>query len=143
MLPDNHVDNLIPQQAPFVMISELLAVDERSARTRLHISAGNVLVDKGRFTEAGLVENMAQTAAARAGYQAKASGTPVQVGYISAVKNLQVTRLPEAGQELITEIEITDTVFNTMLLTGKVWCNGDLIAGCEMSVFLQSTEDNE
>lgn len=143
MLPDSKVHNLIPQQVPFVMISELLEVDKQTARTRFAISTDNVLVIDGYFTEAGLVENMAQTAAARAGYQAKVNNEAIEVGYISAVKNLQITALPKAGQELITGIEITDTVFNTRVLAGKVWCNEELIASCEMSVFIQPIEGTE
>ena len=48
------------------------------------------MVDSGYFTEGGLMENMAQTAAARAGYLAKAENKPVSGGYIGAVKDFEV-----------------------------------------------------
>ena len=40
---------------------------ENQAQTQFLITAENVLTDKGYFTEAGLMENIAQTAAAHAG----------------------------------------------------------------------------
>ncbi len=136
MLPDTDVLLLIPQRPPFVMISGLLATDERITRTCLYIDVNNVLVDDGYFTEAGLIENVAQTAAARAGCQARAENRAVDAGYISAVKNLRVFGLPQAGQELITEIEVQDQVFTTTLIIGRVWCSGQLVMSCEMSIFI-------
>ena len=47
------------------------------------------------FKEPGLVENIAQTAAARAGYISHTENKPVLVGYIGAVNNLQVFSLPK------------------------------------------------
>ena len=56
------------------------------------------------FTEPGLLENIAQTAAARAGYEAKKENEPVRVGYIGAVKNFEVFDLPGLHDMIETEI---------------------------------------
>ena len=50
------------------MVSSLLSVDERSARSSFTINIENVFVKNNIFQEAGLMENIAQTAALRAGY---------------------------------------------------------------------------
>ena len=44
-----------------------------------------MLVSNGEFSEAGLMENIAQTAAARAGYIAVMENKPVAIGYIMSV----------------------------------------------------------
>ncbi len=137
MLPDANITALIPQQQPFVMIDELLYADNKIVRTRFRIDAVNVLTENGRFTEAGLIENIAQTAAAGAGYRAKMQQLPVNVGYITVVKNLVIEALPVIGQELITEIEIHDQIFNTTMITGRIRCNEQQIASCEMNILIQ------
>ena len=127
---------LIPQKPPFVMVDELLACADNTATTRLTIQADNIFVQDGEFKEPGLVENIAQTAAARSGYVSKTENRPVPVGYIGAVNNLQVHALPGTGDELITEITIENQIFDVTLISGKITCNGNIIVQCTMKIFI-------
>jgi predicted hotdog family 3-hydroxylacyl-ACP dehydratase len=135
LLPVDNILSLIPQKPPFVMVSRLLYVDEYCTRSSFHINADNVFVKDNTFQEAGLLENMAQTAALRAGYLAKAQDKPVAVGYIGAVKDLEIFNLPKVDDELITEITIKDQIFDVTIFSGKVWQDKNLLAQCEMKVF--------
>ncbi len=128
--------SLIPQQPPFVMIDQLVYSDETVTRCSFIVKEDNVLTIQGKFTEAGLLENIAQTAAARAGYMAQAENKPVQAGYIGAVKNLEIFSVPLVNDELHTEIKIEDQVFDVTMISGKVWCNDKLLAQCEMKIFM-------
>ena len=120
------------------MISKLLSSDEGSTRTSFQIREENIFVEKGFLREPGLMENIAQTAAARAGYMARMANMPVQVGYIGAVKNLEIIGdLPKAGEELITEIKIKDQVFDVTIISGTIWCKEVVVAQCEMKIFIQ------
>ena len=92
------------------MVGQLLYSDESTTRTAFRITEENIFVENGRFREPGLMENIAQTAAARAGYIARMANLPVQVGYIGAVKNLEIADLPMTGDELITEITIKTSI---------------------------------
>jgi predicted hotdog family 3-hydroxylacyl-ACP dehydratase len=130
--------SLIPQKAPFVFIDKLLDYDECGAKTSFKIKAENVLVVNGMFTEAGIMENIAQTAAARAGRLALKEGKPVIAGYIGSVKNFEVFNVPKVNEELITEIKIENQVFNITIISGIVTCNNVLIAQCEMNIFIGS-----
>lgn len=118
------------------MVGKLLYVDETTTKSSFIISPDNVLVKDGVFQEAGLMENIAQTAALRSGYIANTENKPVEVGYIGAIKDFEVFNLPKANDELITEITIENQVFNVTVLLGKVWHNGELLAQCEMKVFI-------
>ncbi len=138
-LPQNAAE-LIPQAPPFMMIDELIYTDERKSRTTFMIADDNVMVTNGHLTGGGLLENMAQTAAARAGYKAKIEGKPVQSGYIGAVKDMEVNFLPPVGSWIITEITETNQVFNVTVVKGKVWYNSLLAASCEMKLFLNEEE---
>ncbi|HTI07825.1 MAG TPA: hypothetical protein VL832_04685 [Puia sp.] len=137
MILEEDILPLIPQRPPFVMIHKLLSSDEHSTRTSFLVTEENIFVEKGLFREPGLMENIAQTAAARAGYLARKNNLPVQVGYIGAVKNLEIAGLPETGDELITEIKIKDQVFDVTIISGTVWCRDTLIAECEMKIFIR------
>jgi predicted hotdog family 3-hydroxylacyl-ACP dehydratase len=134
-LPVNDITSLIPQKQPFVMVDKLLLVDETSTRSSFVIEPGNVFVKNGFFQEAGLMENIAQTAALRAGYLALTDNKPVANGYIGSVRNFEVFQLPQINDELLTEVSIENRVFNVTILTGKIWLNTTLIASCEMKVF--------
>lgn len=135
-----NIETLIPQRPPFVMIDKLLAFNETTTRTGLHIKTDNIFVEHGLFKEPGLVENIAQTAAARAGYIAKTENKPVQTGYIGAVNNLHIFMLPKTGDELITEITIENQIFDVTLISGKISCNNELIAQCNMKIFINQTK---
>jgi len=126
----------IPQREPFVMVDEILEVSETSTRSKFLIRPDNIFIEKGYFKEPGLVENIAQTAAAREGYIAHTENKPVLVGYIGAIKNLEVFFLPKTGDELITEIIIEQQIFAVTLITGKIFCNGKILAQCEMKIFI-------
>lgn len=139
-LSPQNILELIPQASPFVMIGQLVYSDEQTSKSTFTIADDNCMVQDGYFTEGGLLENIAQTAAARAGYEAKAQTRPVSGGYIGAVKNLEVFFLPKAGRELRTEITIENQIFNVSVIAGHVWCNNELAASCEMKVFLNAEE---
>ncbi len=126
---------LIPQRPPFVMVDKLLSSDENSTQTAFRVNEENVLVVEGKFSEAGLMENIAQTAAARAGYIAMMENKPIAVGYIGAVKNLEIFDLPKINDELVTEVKIENQVFDVTVISGTVRRNDIVMAQCEMNIF--------
>lgn len=136
MIAESDILALIPQKPPFVMVDELLFSDDNITRTGFTVTADNVFVINGLFSEAGLMENMAQTAAAGSGNMARIENRPVATGYIGQVKNLEVFELPKIGDWLNTEITIEVQVFEAAIVSGKVTCNDVLIAQCEMKIFI-------
>ena len=128
--------SLIPQRAPFVMVDELIYSDEKITRTKFLVLKDNILVEEGKLREPGLLENIAQTAAARAGYMALMEQKPVRVGYIGAIKNILINNLPNINDELITEITIENQIFDVSLISGKILSNGLILAQCEMKIFI-------
>ncbi|HMI79082.1 MAG TPA: hypothetical protein VK484_09810 [Ferruginibacter sp.] len=142
MITTYDIDVLIPQKAPFVMIDKILSFSETTTSTGFVIKADNIFVENGIFKEPGLVENIAQTAAARAGYISKTENKPVLVGYIGAVNDLQVFSLLQTGDELITEITIENQIFDVTLISGKITCKDTLIAQCKMKIFINKLKNS-
>jgi predicted hotdog family 3-hydroxylacyl-ACP dehydratase len=129
--------SVIPQRPPFVMVDQLISCDEISSYTTFKVKDENVLVYKGELSEAGLIENIAQTAAAGVGYIAQQKGEPILTGYIGAIKNLEVFALPKAGDVIETKVTIETQVFDVTIISGSVNCNGELLAKCEMKIFVK------
>lgn len=130
------ITRFIPQRPPFVMIDKIIESGEKTTMSSFMVKADNLFVENGVLKEPGLVENIAQTAAARAGYTALDSGEPVRVGYIGAIRNLEISGFPEINDEIITEIRIEKQIFDVSMITGKISCKGNTIASCEMKIFI-------
>jgi len=141
MIAIENIETLIPQKPPFVMIDKLIDFCEITTTTGLTVKADNIFVENGVFKEPGLVENIAQTAAARAGYDSQIQNKPVLVGYIGAINSLQVFSLPKTGDELVTQITTQNQVFNVTLIAGKITCKGELIAQCTMKIFINQPKN--
>jgi predicted hotdog family 3-hydroxylacyl-ACP dehydratase len=136
-----NIESLLPQSAPFVMIDKLLYSDETITRSGLLIQEDNIFVVDGELREPGLVENIAQTVAVRAGYISRQENNPVLVGYIGSVNNLEILALPKTGDELVTEITIENQIFDITIISGKVFCNDQLIAQCQMKIFINKVKN--
>jgi 3-hydroxyacyl-[acyl-carrier-protein] dehydratase len=131
----------IPQRPPFVMIDSIVSADEKESITSFTIREGHLFVENGYFTEPGLIENMAQTAAAGTGFYAQQQGKPAPVGYIGALKGLNVTRLPFVDETITTTVTFVHQVMNAHIVQGKVSVGEFEMATCELKIFLQ--EDNQ
>ena len=118
------------------MVSTLTYFDDFCTRSTFHVSKDNVFVKNNNFQEAGLLENMAQTAALGAGYKAKSLNKPVSLGYIGSVKDFEIFTLPKINADLITEVTIQDQIFDVMICSGKIWQDETLVAQCKMKVFI-------
>lgn len=134
MITEN-ILQFIPQRHPFVMIDTLLLADEKSTRTNFTIKQENIFCEDEFFSEAGLLENIAQTAAAGAGYKEQMRNEKISGGYIAGVKNFQVAFLPKINDMLTTETIVIEKIFNMTIVRGKIFSGENLVAQCEMKVF--------
>ena len=66
---DINVLHLLPQRPPFIMVDKLTYCDPKHAKTVFLVRADNIFCHDGVMEEAGLVENIAQTCAARTGFK--------------------------------------------------------------------------
>ncbi len=120
------------------MVGKLLQSDEESTKSSFRIQSDNIFVRSGFFQEAGLMENIAQTAALRTGYSAQLQGEPVTVGYIGAVNNFEIFELPKVGDEIITSVKVLTQVLGITVLSGEIWLKDNFLAKCEMKVIVKN-----
>lgn len=131
---------LLPQRPPMVMIEGVLSADAHSCRSFFSVDSGHLFCENGRFEAAGLVENMAQTAAAHAGYLARKEQKSPPAGYIAGIKNLQIVTLPVVGEQIETEISLQHQVMNFRIIAARVFCKEAEIACCEMKILVNERE---
>jgi predicted hotdog family 3-hydroxylacyl-ACP dehydratase len=127
----------IPQRFPMVMIHDLLEVSEHGAVTQLHILPDNIFIQQDKLTEPGLVENIAQTAAAQVGYICAQNKAPVPIGFIAAIKDLEVFKLPLANATITTSVTVKNQVLDITLVEGQVKQNDEVLCRCEMRIFVK------
>lgn len=136
----NKIIDLLPQKPPFVMIDKLIDNNEKSTSSGLKITKENIFVKNNIFYEPGIIENIAQTAAIKMGYECYLNNTKVPIGFIGAVKNFNLYKFPKANQEIETTITIESAIFNLSLISGIVMCENEKIADCEMKIVIQETK---
>lgn len=137
----NIVEKLIPQGIPMVMVDSLLVHEGPRTLTGFSIEEGNIFVSKGVFSEAGIIENMAQSAALRTGWVAMQENAGIEnfnppIGVIGAVKNFILYQLPQVNTRLSTEIVVQTEVFNATMIKASIWANEKLLAEAELKIFI-------
>lgn len=119
------ITNCIPQRPPFVFIDTIEDINKNGARTSFTIPENCPLVVDGILPLAGLMENAAQTCATRAGNT---------IGYIGAVKQMEVFRFPHIGDVLCTEAKVIQEVLNISLVECTICINSEIIASIILKI---------
>ena len=136
---DFNILDLLPQRPPFIMVDRLTHYDPIITKTEFTVREDNLFCHDGIMEEAGLVEVIAQTCAARMGYKEKTEPNRegvVKIGFIGMIKNMTIYRCPIVGEELKATVEIKEEIFNSTLVETKVEVGSEIIAVCEMKIYL-------
>lgn len=122
---NKHIEDFIPQRPPFVFIDTIDEITDTTAGTRFTIPDTCPLVSDGILPLSGLMENAAQTCAARSGNK---------IGFIGAVKQMNVTRLPRVGETLTTWAQVIQEVLNICLMEVTTTINNEPIATTTLKI---------
>lgn len=134
------IHDLLPQQEPFVMIGMLIHFDRKLTVTETEVKADNIFVEEGHFSVSGLMENIAQTCAARIGYVNKyILKKGIQLGFIGAVRNFEIKALPQVGDLITTRVEVKEEVFGMTLAEATIMCGDKLLVSTEMKIAVKNS----
>lgn len=131
------IKKLIPHREPMVMVDALIYYSTLKAISELTISGTNIFVKDGYFSETGLIEHMAQTAALHTGYKFFLEKLPVNEGFIGSVKSLNIVKLPNVNDTITTELQIMYEVANMTIVKLITILGGKIIAEAEMNTVLK------
>ena len=120
--------------------------DDNSAVTTLSVSLNNYFIlPDHTMAETGLIEHLAQSCSALAGYQALSQATPSEtglegnppVGLIGEVKQFECRRRPQVGERIKSIVTFGLTFGNVTLATGQTFVDEELIADIKLKIFIQ------
>ena len=118
-----------------MMVDKVEHCDEIDAHTSFTIVSGNILLDEDQtLSAAGIIENMAQSCAARMGCVDLLHGEPIKIGYIGDVRDAIINTQPPIGTILHTHIHVVEEVFNLLLAEVRVMAGDEIIATARMKV---------
>ena len=140
-LTDIDIHELLPQQEPFVMVGKLIHFDMERTVTETKICRENIFTENDLFTASGIIENIAQTCAARIGYVNKyILKKGIQLGFIGAIRNLKLHRCPKVGETIQTTILTIEEIFGMTLVKATVCVGDEILAESEMKIALSEME---
>ena len=133
------IERLIPQRYPIMMVDELLEAEDGKVLACLEIRPDNYFMEEdGRISELGLIEHIAQSASAFAGYKALGEGADhPPVGYIGEVKKVRCHFRPQAGGRLLTTITVVADAEGVTLIQGETRLDGKVAAETQMKIFIK------
>ncbi len=120
------------------MVDRLVEIVDKTTVTAFLIREENIFCVNSEFREPGLIENMAQTAAAGVGAKPGVIDGKAPLGFIGGIRNLKIDAFPKVGQEIMTHVTVLHEVFDATIVLGEVFLGNQLIAGCELKIFLVS-----
>lgn len=133
-----NITQFLPQRHPFILVDKLRFCNEEETNSSFLVPESHIMVKDNKLTAGGLVENMAQTAAAGTGYLGLLNNEDVKRGYIGAIKNLNIYKLPDVGTMLFTRTTSINKVLNVNIIKGDIHDKiGFKYAECEMKIFLE------
>ncbi|WP_455629728.1 pseudouridylate synthase [Parabacteroides sp.] len=138
-----NVLELIPQRAPFIMIDCLVHFDSVATTSKFAVHSDNLFFKEDRLLASGLIENIAQTCAARIGYINRMSNEAVKLGFIGAIRNLKINKTPKVGETIYTTIIVKEEVFQMTLVDAVVKLNDEVIVEAEMKIALSDKDSKE
>ena len=136
LLEGEELYKLIPQRNPIVMVDTFFAADEEGAETGLHVQSGNLFCKEGLLREPGMIEHVAQSAAAFAGYAPFTKGESPKLGFIGEVKKFKIARLPKVGELLHTSLRVLGEAAGVTLISAETKSGEEVLATCQMKIFI-------
>lgn len=139
------VSNFLPHREPMLMVSSVLEINGDEITTQFHISKDCVFLKNGQLSETGLIENAAQAASGVVGQtffdknDLEGKGNKL-VGYISAIRKVEIFGLPKVGDTIITKSKLIsrfDTAELTMCsLESETFLDKELIVSSTMNFLI-------
>lgn len=140
------IRKFLPHRPPMLFVSDMPFVDDTSVITEFKILPHCIFLENGFFTEAGLIENAAQTCSAIVGQsfydKRDMEGTSNDlIGYISAIKKVQIYELPKVHDILVTKAQLMSRYdlngVSICTMSSSTFRNADLIVDCTLNCLIQ------
>ncbi len=131
------IEKYIPQRKPFIFVDKIINHTQQEITTSFKIKEENILVNKEKLQESGLIENMAQSAAALEGANALLLNREVKIGFIGSVKKLKIFRQPSINETIETTVSIINNAIGINIAQCTIKSNNELVAEAILNIFIK------
>jgi len=138
LITKKDIAKYIPQRPPIVMIDSVLSYDSDGIETDFEVKPDNIFLTQGKLSESGMMENIAQSAAARIGYECHLRKVKVPLGFIGGISKVGIFNHPKIGQVVHTKISIEREVMGVTLIKGICYLGAEIMMECEMKIVVAS-----
>lgn len=123
---------LLPQRPPFLLVDRIRELSEERICTERAVTTEDFLTVSGNY----LIENMAQSASALFGYRRLIQKRNYEHMYLAAIDESLISRLPEPGDRLVTEIEVVITAGSLARVKGKSYLEDEVVATSTLVLYV-------
>ena len=132
------IKEVLPQRPPFLLVGKMLSFNDGQMITQYRVTGEEPLYEDGSLRAEGLIENMAQSCAARVGYISKyILHQPLVIGYIGSVKGFKCLSRPVEGDLLETTVDLVSEFAGITLCDVTIRRDGEIIASTSMKTALK------
>ncbi len=147
------IKHYLPHQALMLMVDKFIDIDNQQVETIFEINENNIFVQNNIFTEAGLIENAAQTCSSivAQSYFKDENNQEIKdvvvIGFISTIKSIRIHNLPKVRDVLTTKAVliskfITDD-YSLCTLNCQTFNKDILLLEGEINLFLQENSSKK
>jgi len=137
--------NFLPHREPMLIVTRLLYIDETSVHAEFDVTEDCVFVKGDVLSETGLIENAAQVCSAIVGQSyfdkddLKGEGNKL-VGYISAIKKVEIFDLPKKGDIITTKASLISRFDTGSVTICSIECatfnSDEIIVACTLNFLI-------
>ena len=125
------------------MVDRVTTFNDVDAITELTVREDNIFVDGGQLSAAGIIENMAQSCAARMGCLNMMRSEAVRIGFIGDIRDCNIMRQPRQGEVVTTTVHIVEEVFHLTLADVCSMVGDETIASARVKIALMGIASTE
>lgn len=144
------IKHFLPHRPPMLMASITPFLGSDTVETHFKVTQDCIFVNKkGYLSEPGLIENAAQACSAITGQNffdpddLEGAGNKV-VGYISAIKKVELFLLPKIGDIIITKASLISQYdagdMSVCTIEASTFRNDDLVVNCTLNFLIHEID---
>lgn len=142
------IQNYLPHLKPMLMVDVIEYIGPERVLTHFLITDDCIFTENGFLSEAGLIENAAQTCSSVSGQyyfeeepSSESQDNPGIIGFISSIKKITLHKLPPVHTQIQTEAHLISQVqtpeYSICTLKVVTYHTDTLFLEGEMNLFLQ------
>lgn len=130
------ITDLIPQRSPFIMVDRVVSCDGDDTVTEFIVRGDNIFLDGEKLSTTGVMENMAQSCAARMGCLNMMNGESMKIGFIGDIRKCAFLKEPRIGERITTFVHVLEDVGSLTLTETTAKIGDEVIAYATMKIAL-------